>query len=73
MKQAGTQDFWVLNWNCLVTSEEKIERNAIGGTGKFKNVSGSIVDRLRFWRRQTAIILSFLLNSYNKEKLFFFT
>ena len=44
MKQAGTQDFWVLNWNCTVTGtgKENCKGNAIGGTGKFKNVSGSM-------------------------------
>ena len=44
MKQAGTQDFWVLNWNCTVTGtgKENCKGNAIGGTGRFKNVTGSM-------------------------------
>ena len=42
MKQAGTQDFWVLNWNCTVTGtgKEKCKGNAIGGTGRFKGIKG---------------------------------
>ena len=44
MKQAGTQDFWVLNWQCTVTGsgKETCKGTAIGGTGRFKGVSGTM-------------------------------
>ena len=44
MQQVGTQDFWVLNWNCTVTGtgKENCKGNAIGGTGRFKGVTGSM-------------------------------
>ena len=44
MKQAGTQDFWVLNWECTVsgTGKEECEGKAVGGTGRFKGVTGSM-------------------------------
>ena len=44
MQQVGTQDYWVLNWNCTVTGtgKEKCKGNAIGGTGRFKEVTGSM-------------------------------
>ena len=44
MKEAGTQDYWVLNWQCTVTGtgKEDCKGKAIGGTGKFKKVSGSM-------------------------------
>ena len=44
MKQAGTQDFWVLSWKCSVTGTGKknCKGNAIGGTGRFKSVTGTM-------------------------------
>ena len=44
MKQAGTQDFWILNWKCSVTGtgKEKCKGIVVGGTGKFKGASGEL-------------------------------
>ena len=44
MKEAGTQDFWVLNWQCTTTGtgKENCKGSAIGGTGKFKGVTGNM-------------------------------
>ena len=44
MKQAGTNDFWVLNWKCSVTGsgQEDCKGNVVGGTGKFKKASGKL-------------------------------
>lgn len=44
MKEAGTQDFWVLNWQCSTTGtgKENCKGSAIGGTGKFKGVTGKM-------------------------------
>ena len=44
MKQAGTQDFYVLNWQCTVsgTGKENCKGNVIGGTGKFKGATGKM-------------------------------
>ena len=44
MKQAGTQDFYILNWKCTVsgTGKEDCQGTVIGGTGKFKKASGKL-------------------------------
>ena len=44
MKQAGTQDFWILNWKCSVTGtgKEKCKGTVVGGTGKFKGAAGEL-------------------------------
>ena len=44
MKLAGTNEFWVLNWKCTTTGsgKEKCKGNAVGGTGRFEGVSGSM-------------------------------
>ena len=44
MQQVGTKDFWILNWNCTVTGtgKENCKGNAIGGTGRFEGVTGSM-------------------------------
>ena len=44
MKEAGTQDFWVLNWQCTTTGtgKENCKGTAIGGTGKFAGVTGDM-------------------------------
>ena len=44
MKLAGTNEFWVLNWKCTTTGsgKEKCKGNAVGGTGRFEGVTGSM-------------------------------
>ena len=44
MKQAGTNDYWVLNWKCSTTGsgKEKCKGKAIGGTGRFAGVTGEM-------------------------------
>ena len=44
MKQAGTQDFYVLSWQCTVsgTGKEECKGTVIGGTGKFKGATGNM-------------------------------
>ena len=44
MKQAGTQDFYVLNWQCTVTGtgKEDCKGTVIGGTGRFKGATGKL-------------------------------
>ena len=44
MKQAGTNDYWVLNWKCSTTGsgKEKCKGKAIGGTGRFVGVTGEM-------------------------------
>ena len=43
MKQAGTEDFWVLSWQCTDgAGKSDCKGTVLGGTGRFKGVTGNL-------------------------------